>query len=111
MLHLSKKQTQTFQYARWRHQQKTYRWRKTKHVLSDNITTIKQNTKKQLNYWRVTVTPFVLIRLIMPPTLLEHWDINTKCSARKFTQPFLRSCQNPIEILEQFVLSHANLYI
>ena len=31
----------------------------------------------QLNYWRVTVTPFVLIRLIMPPTLLEHWDINT----------------------------------
>ena len=105
MLHLSKKQTQTFQYARWRHQQKTYRWRKTKHVLSDNITTLKQNTKKtkrqkkhilmylkivnidiirklkmylnQLNYWRVTVTPFVLIRLIMPPTLLEHWDINT----------------------------------
>jgi hypothetical protein len=46
MLHLSKKQTQTFQYARWRHQQKTYRWRKTKHVLSDNITTLKQNTKK-----------------------------------------------------------------
>ena len=31
----------------------------------------------QLNYWRVTVTPFVLIRLSMPPTLLEHWDINT----------------------------------
>jgi hypothetical protein len=34
-----------------------------------------------------------------------------KCSARKFTQPFLWSCQNPIEMSEQFVLSHANLYI
>jgi hypothetical protein len=28
----------------------------------------------QLNYWRVTVTPFVLIRLSMPPTL---WSIAT----------------------------------
>ena len=60
----------------------------------------------QLNYWRVIITPVVLIRLIMPPTLLEHQQ---KCSARVFTQPPLGSCQNPIEMSEQFVLSHANL--
>ncbi len=64
----------------------------------------------QLNYWRVTITPFILIRLIMPPTL---WSFATS------TQMF-RACiysrnlslgrfKNPIEISEQFVLSHANL--
>ena len=44
----------------------------------------------QLNYWRVIITPVVLIRLIMPPTLLEHWDINTNVPhVYLFTQPFL----------------------
>ena len=48
MLHLSKKQTQTFLVvARWRHKQKTYRWCKNDHVLSDKNNNAKTNNKKQ----------------------------------------------------------------
>jgi heme-degrading monooxygenase HmoA len=48
MLHLSKKQTQTFLVvARWRHKQKTYRWCKNDHVLSDKNNNAKTKHKKQ----------------------------------------------------------------
>ncbi len=51
MLHLSKKQTQTFQYV-WLSpdgatNQKTYKWRKNDHVLSDKNNNAKTKHKKQ----------------------------------------------------------------
>ena len=48
MLHLSKKQTQTcLVVVRWRHKQKTYKWRKNDHVLSDKNNNPKTKHKKQ----------------------------------------------------------------
>ncbi len=51
MLHLSKKQTQTFQYVSLSPDgatnKKTYKWRKNDHVLSDKNNNAKTKHKKQ----------------------------------------------------------------
>ncbi len=110
---------------------KTYRWRKNKHVVSNTLKTnlkliIKTNkTKTFSNYVCLIVNIHIinkkkiflnqLYNLSTTATLfnplkrnyafsIKHCDNKQKCSARNFTQPFLWSCQNPIEISEQFVL-------